>query len=456
MHLVEHGRNQRQLMEVPRAVEAGSAPDRASVRAVIDRVLAEGRAWLTEPEAKSVLIAYGIPATETIVARTPDEAAASATRIGLPAALKILSRDITHKSDVGGVALDLATADDVRAAAAAMLARVAASRPDARIDGFTVQQMVARKGGIELILGAVEDSLFGPVILFGHGGTAVEVVDDKALALPPLNLPLAHALMQRTRVRRLLDGIRGGRPAAIGAAATALVRLSQLVADFAEIRELDINPFLIDPDGAIALDARIRVATTSLRGAERLAIRPYPAELETAARLSDGSEILIRPVRPEDAPAFQAAFTRFSAQSVRMRFFGALTTLSDAYAARLTQIDYDREMALVAFGGAARNEVLGVARLSADPDNERAEYAVIVHDDAQRRGLGEILMRRLIAYAADRRIGLLYGDVLAENDAMLALATKLGFSRALSPEDAKVVRTSLVLRHVAEATPAAS
>jgi acetyltransferase len=404
--------------------------------------LDEGREWLNEIEAKSVLGAYRIPTIETTLARTPDEAASVARQIGPPVALKILSRDITHKTDVGGVALNLETAEDVRTEAIAMLARVAAARPNAHIEGFTVQKMVARGSAVELILGAVEDSLFGPVILFGHGGTAVELIDDKALALPPLNVPLAHALMQRTRVRRLLDGIRGGRPAAVGKIAEALVSLSQLVADFAEIRELDINPFVVDADGGIALDARVRVGRSKNSGEDRLAIRPYPSALQSRAQLKNGREVTVRAVRPEDAPAFRDAFAQLSPQSVRMRFFGALAALSETYAARLTQIDYDREMALVAVDGG----ILGVARLSADPGNERAEYAIVVRDDAQRQGLGEILLRRLIEYARDKGIGSIYGDVLADNDPMLALVAKLGFARRRLREDAKVVRTTLSLR----------
>jgi acetyltransferase len=445
MHMVEHQRNQRLLMEVPPPLSEGPPPQRDVVRSIIERALAEGREWLNEIEAKSALQAYAIPATETLFARSAEEAASAALRLGTPIALKILSNDITHKTDVGGVALGLETVEGVRDEAAAMLARVAAARPGARIQGFTVQRMVSRKGGVELILGAVEDSLFGPVILFGQGGTAVELIDDKALALPPLNARLAHALMERTRVRRLLDGVRGARPAAVGKVADALVRLSQLVADFAEICELDINPFVVDAEGGVALDARVRVARSERRDDDRLAIRPYPAALESRARLRDGHEITIRPVRPEDAPAFHEAFAHVSAESVRMRFFGPLTALSEAYAARLTQIDYDREMALVAANGG----IMGVARLSADPDNERAEYAIIVRDDLHRRGLGEVLMRHLIAYARDKGIGDLYGDVLAENRAMLALADKLGFARQRSPEDARVVRTTLSLPQVA-------
>jgi acetyltransferase len=444
MHLVEHRRNQRQLMEVPQARTEGPAPDRDAVSRLVARVLAEGREWLSEPEAKTVLAAYGIPTADTVVVKTPDHAASAAVTVGLPVALKILSPDITHKTDVGGVTLDLESLEEVRNAAVAMLTRVTASRPDARIEGFTVQRMIKRKGAVELILGMVEDSLFGPVVMFGHGGTAVEVINDKALALPPLNVPLAHALMQRTRVRSLLDGIRGGRPAAIGEVAANLVRLSQLVTDFGEIRELDINPLLADADGVIALDARVRVGRAVKSGEERLAICPYPAALESRVRLRDGVEIVIRAVRPEDATAFQQAFKRQSSESVRMRFFGALTVLSEAYVARLTQIDYDREMALVAFGD--DGSVIGVARLSADPDNERAEYAIIVSDNMHRRGLGETLMRRLIDYARKRGIGTMYGDVLAENRPMLALAAKLGFASERPSGDSTVVRTSLALR----------
>jgi acetyltransferase len=447
MHLVRYQRGQRELMEAPPALPEGKEPDRAAARASIERALADGREWLTETEAKSVLAAYGIPVAETATVATPEAAAEAARRIGLPAVVKIVSPDIVHKSDVGGVALGLETADDVARAAAAMLARVKAKRPDARIEGFAVEPMIRRAGAVELILGMTEDTLFGPVILFGHGGVAVEVIDDKALALPPLNLALARALMAGTRVRRLMEGVRGAPPAAIDQVAMALVRVSQLVIDFGEVAELDVNPLLADATGIVALDARIRVARARRTGEDRLAIRPYPRALEGTARLKDGRHVTLRPVKPEDGPALQAAFKRLSARSVRFRFFHRLKSLSDAWAARLTQIDYDREMAILALDPAEADDgVLGVVRMIADPDNERAEYAIVVRDDVARRGLGEFLMRRIIDHARARGTGELVGDVMGENASMLALAAKLGFSRAPSPDDPAIVRTRLILR----------
>ncbi|MHB1219103.1 MAG: bifunctional acetate--CoA ligase family protein/GNAT family N-acetyltransferase [Alphaproteobacteria bacterium] len=447
MHMVAHRRGQEELLQAPPAEPPGPAPDRTAAAAAIAIAMAEKREWLTEPEAKTVLKAYGIPAAETGRARDADEAARLAERIGGPCAVKILSRDITHKTDVGGVALDLAGPESVREAAAAMLKRVAAARPEARIDGVTVQPMIRRPGAVELILGMTVDSLFGPVILFGHGGTAVEIIDDKALALPPLNDALARALMAETRVSRLLGSIRGKPAADAGGVARALVAVSQLAIDFGEIAELDINPLLADARGVLALDARIRVAPSARKGADRLAIRPYPAELEGEARLADGRTLLLRPVRPGDAPALQAAFDRLSPGTVRMRFFAQLRALPAELARRLAQIDYDRDMMLVAFDVARPEDgILGFAQAASDPDNERAEYAIVVQDAMARRGVGEILMRHLIDYARGHGTGLLWGDVLAENRAMLALAAKLGFARAASPEGRELVRTTLDLR----------
>ena len=447
MHLVEYRRAQTQLMETPPSLPPGLAADVDAVRVTIAGVLAEGRSWLTEPEAKSVLAAYGVPVTPTRIAATPDEAADLAAALGLPAAVKILSPDITHKSDIGGVALNLETAGAVRDAAAAMLQRIRAAAPKARLTGFTVQPMERRADAIELIVGAKEDPQFGPAILFGHGGVAVEVLRDTAIALPPLNLGLARELMARTRVNALLQGYRDQPPAAIDDIALALARVSQLVVDHAEIAELDINPLLARPDGVVALDARIRVVAATRPGTARLAIRPYPSELETVVELQDGSRMKLRPVRPEDEPLFQELFRKLSPEAVRLRFFAPLKHLTHEFAARLTQIDYDREMALVAVPAdpAAAPEVFGVARFAADPNIERAEYAVTVRSDVTGRGLSVALMETLIAYARKRGLKELYSHVLAENRRMLNLCRRLGFEIERVEEDYALVMTRLDL-----------
>jgi acetyltransferase len=444
MHLIAYARAQAQLMETPPSLPESFSPDPAAAQGVIAAARAQGRGMLSEPEAKSVLAAYQIPTVPTRIVADPQEAGAAAAALGQgPYVVKILSRDISHKSDLGGVILDLPDAASVTAAAARMLRRIAALAPQARLDGFTVQPMLRRPGGVELILGMSEDRQFGPVILFGQGGVAVEVVRDKAVALPPLNLALARALMERTRVFRLLQGYRGRKPADLDGVALALVKLSQLVADLPEIAELDINPFVADSQGVIALDARIALRDGPAPQ-PRFAIRPYPKELERRLATADGGAIFLRPLRPEDEPAVTEAFRRLDPADVRLRFFAPVKELSHEMAARLTQIDYDREMALIGVGaGGGLEGPLGIARLSADPDNLKAEFAVIVRSDLKGRGIGGLMMRELIAYARTRGIGALVGEVLAENTAMLALARDLGFT-AQSGE-AGIVRVTLPL-----------
>lgn len=319
-----------------------------------------------------------------------------------------------------------------------MLARAKAARPGARIDGFIVQEMIERPGALELIAGVVEDALFGPVVMFGHGGTAVEVLNDTTLELPPLNLALARAQMARTRVFRLMQGYRNQKPVDLAGVAQVLVHLSQLAADQAEITELDINPLLADTAGVIALDARIRVRPATQRGARRLAIRPYPKELESDGRLPDGTPLHLRPVRPEDEPALIALVERMAPVDLRMRFFTPMKSLTHELAAKLTQIDYDREVALVAEppGG---GEIWGVARFSADPDGVRAEYAIVVRSDLKGHGLGYLLMVRLTAVAKARGLQELFGNVLRQNEPMLAMASELGFETTNHPEEPDVV-----------------
>ncbi|MDE2167075.1 MAG: bifunctional acetate--CoA ligase family protein/GNAT family N-acetyltransferase [Alphaproteobacteria bacterium] len=455
MHLVRHHRSQQLLLQVPPATSEDFAPDRDHVRRIIDTVLAERRQWLSAAESKAVLSAYGIPVAAAQTARDPEEVGVIARALGGPCAVKILSPDITHKSDVGGVALDLSTPEAASAEAESMLARVRRAAPKARIEGFTVELMVSRRNAYELIVGMTDDAQFGPAILFGHGGTAAEIIDDKALALAPLNLALAQALMARTRIYRLLQGYRNEPAAALDAIAMALVKLSQLAVDFAEVAELDINPLLADTDGVIALDARMRVQPATGDPTARLAIRPYPDALVERVVLR-AHAYQLRPIRPEDAAAIVDFFHHLESEDVRMRFFAPLAELNTALLARLTQLDYDREMALLlcdAAGEGPQPEIVGVVRLAADPDNDQAEFAITVRSDQKGHGIGHFLMERIIAYARSRGIRTLCGDVLRENRLMIELCRDLGFTLTVLPEDAEILRVTFDLTAARVPTP---
>lgn len=454
LHLVAYRRNQELLMETPPSVPEQFTADVAAARAQVERVLAErvpveGRAWLSEYEAKEVLKAYGVPVVDTRRVATPEAAATAAAAIGGPVALKVLSQDILHKSDVGGVALHLLTPEAVRREAEAMRARVAVLAPQARLEGFTVQAMAPRTDAHELFLGMTDDPVFGPVLAFGQGGTGVEVVADQALALPPLNMKLARELMARTRIWRVLQGYRSRPAAALDAIALTLIKVSQLIIDIPEICELDINPLFADDTGVLALDARIGVATPRYPGASRLAIRPYPKELEETGCLRDGRCFRLRPIRPEDEPLVHDLFASMTANDIRLRFFAPMKRLSHQAAARLTQIDYDREMGLVAVTNHPENSageiMYGVVRIAADPDNQKAEYAVMVRSDMKGQGLGILLMNKIIDYARQKGLKTVYGEVLRENTNMLAVCRRLGFVRRESMDEPGVVEVSIDL-----------
>jgi acetyltransferase len=432
-HVVRYHQSQALLLEAPAAAPQPGRPDIDVARAIVARALAENRPTLNEPESKAILAAYGIPVVETRIARDPKDLGAAAQDIGYPVALKILSPDITHKSDVGGVALNIESAAELERAAAAMRLRCHASSPQARIEGFTVQKMIRRGGAHELLAGIAMDPTFGPTIVFGQGGTAVELIADRALALPPLNARLARELIARTRIHRLLLGYRDCPPADMRALERALIGLSQLAADLPEVVELDVNPLLADKDGVIALDARVRLERTVLQGSERFAIRPYPAELEETVQL-DGRALRVRPIRPEDFAQHQRFLSRCSPEDLHARFLSTFRELPDGEIARLTQIDYDREMAFIAeepnaTGGA---ETLGVARVSTDPDNLEAEFAVMVRSDLKRHGLGRLLLAKLIRYCRDRGTARMTSSVLSGNGGMLGLGTALGFTAGLA------------------------
>jgi acetyltransferase len=444
-HVAEYRRNREMLMETPPSMPTSFQVEMAPVRQIIDAALTEQREMLTGPEAQAILGAYHIPTTQAATAASPAEAKAAALKMQGPFAVKILSPDITHKSDIGGVALGIDGAEAVEQAAEAIIARARKLRPEARIQGVSIEPMIRKSDSIELILGMTEDAQFGPVLLFGHGGVAVERLADSAVALPPLNLKLAHELMKMTRVYRLLTGYRDRPRADIDAIALTLVKLSQLIVDVPEIVELDINPLLADQHGVIALDARMKVRAA--KGVPRLAIRPYPRRLEGMVEDLGGRAFMIRPILPEDEPEVQALIGRLSPRAIRLRFFAPLKTLTHQDGARLTQIDYDREMALVLTepGPAGKMPIYAAVRLISDPNNERGEYAVVVQDDLTGKGLGMLLMKRIIEYAKSRDLKEIIGHVLAENTTMLKLCEELGFSIERNLEDTAGVLVRLKL-----------
>jgi acetyltransferase len=451
MHLVRHREAMAALMETPPALPAGFSPAADAARAVVAHVLAEGRTWLDPIEVNRVCAAYGIPSTPVAFAATPEEAAGKAApwlAEGQAVAVKILSHDIVHKSDVGGVRLGLIDAGAVSSAAREVIEAAREKRPDAHLAGVIVQPMIVRPKARELLAGIADDATFGPVIVFGHGGVGVEVIDDKAVALPPLDLALARDLIARTRVARVLAAYRNVPAAKIEDIALVLVRLGQLAADVPELRELDINPLLADETGVLALDMRIAVAPAAPkfkgRGHPRFAVRPYPGEWERHIVLGEDWRVFVRPIRPEDEALLRGFFARVTAEDLRLRFFAPVRDLSHVFIARLTQLDYARANAFVAIDEAS-GEMIGSVRLHADANYERAEYAVIVRSDLKGHGLGWALMALMLDYARAEGLRFIEGQVLRENTAMLKLCAELGFTIANDPDDPNIRIASLAL-----------
>jgi acetyltransferase len=444
MHLTEYAESQRVLMETPPSLPDVIAPDAARAAQLIARTLAAGREWLSGPDATALLDAYGIPVVRGRTAGDPAGAAEAAAAMGGPVALKVLSPDITHKSDLGGVLLGLEGPTLVRQAAEEMLRSLRAARPDARLEGFMVEPMVRRPGAVELIVGAFEDSSFGPVVAFGHGGTAAEVIRDRALGLPPLNVQLARELVRRTKVHDLLVGYRNVPAADLGAVVLALVKVAQIVVDHPQIVELDVNPLLADTQGVLALDARVRVRPRAGPAYERLAIRPYPVELEESVVLADGRRLLLRPIRPEDEASLLRAFGRLTPEEMRFRFFVPSKAFSHLAAARFTQIDYDRDMVLILTepGSPGSTEIHAVVQVNSVPRREAAEFGILIEQAMTGLGLGPYLLERILEYARVRGISEVRGDVLADNVAMLGLCRALGFTTTPVPGDAGLVRVT--------------
>ncbi|MCA1490506.1 bifunctional acetate--CoA ligase family protein/GNAT family N-acetyltransferase [Sinorhizobium alkalisoli] len=449
-YLANWSRAQEALLRVPPSRAGDTAiHDSKTVMDIIRRVASEGRRMLNEPEAKTVIAAYGIATPTTLVAASPEETERAAAELlgnSAKVVVKLLSKAVSHKSDVGGVVLDIATAAAAREAAETIVARLKTHDPNAVLEGFAVQPMIERRRAWELILGTSRDPVFGPIILFGSGGVSVEVVADTAVALPPLDDVLADDLIERTRIGRLLAGFRDQPPAHRTAVLSALCALSQMIVDFPAIVSMDINPLLADEEGAIALDARIEIDphAAAVPGPNRdLAIRPYPAGWEREVVLG-ARAYRIRPIRPADAALYPAFFARTAPDDIRLRFLAPRKSFPHQMLVRLTQIDYEREMAFIALERES-GELAGIARLYADPDHERAEYGLLVRTDLQGQGLGWALLAHLRDYAAADGLQCMEGIMLSENSRMQHMCREFGFSIRQHPSDPRLQVASLDL-----------
>ncbi|MBF9266294.1 bifunctional acetate--CoA ligase family protein/GNAT family N-acetyltransferase [Paracidovorax cattleyae] len=443
--------NQQLLQQTPPPLSALSKPDIEGARLMIESVLAERRHVLTEMESKTLLAAFQVPVTKTLLARSAHEAMMIATQLGFPVALKIDSPDIAHKSDVGGVALDIHSGTAARDAYTDMVQRVARLQPGARINGVTVQKMARARRGREICIGLVTDDPFGPVITFGAGGTMIELIDDRAMELPPLNQFLARRLIERSRVAETLGEWRGASAVDRDALEQTLLRVSEMVCALPQLREMDINPLIVDAGGVVAVDARIVVrdtaqgATGRSEGYGHLAILPYPARYEQLWPMRGGGEFLVRPVRPDDAQMLQRLVKELSPESRYFRYISQIAELPASMLARFTLIDYDREMALVAVhrersageDGEIRNteRIVGVSRYVTNPDQTSCEFALVVADDFNGRGLGSRLMLSIMEAARDKGLTEIQGLVLAGNPSMLKLMRRLGFEVRAYPDD---------------------
>ncbi len=449
MRIVQYKRNQALLMEAPSSLPEVFTPDIAKARAIVNTALAKNRHNLSEYDAMQLLAAYAIPIVETQMASSPEEAVEIATQLGFPVLLKIVSPDVADQYLVGGIASYLNTPGAVQQAATTMLARLHDVAPTARFDGFVLQPIITRDGAYDLTLGVRFGECFGPAIYFGQGGSDAEIIDDFAFGLPPLNMHLAQEMMAQTRIyQRLRYSLL--RRADLNSLALTLVKVSQMVIDLAELAELNINPLRVNAQGVVALNARLKLTPKTATLIQHLAIRPYPSELEEHVVLRNGQKLLLRPVLPEDEPSLQALALRAPLEDLRLRFFQPIRELSHEVAASLTQIDYSRDMALVAVGPGlpGKGEIYGIVNLNADPNKHRAEYSILLDRAMMHLGLGNLLMRRIITYAQLNGIGEIYGEVLRENRSMLRLNQTLGFAMHSDPDDSSVKHVILKLHDV--------
>jgi len=431
VNMYSYSRNLSVLHETPETVPEVFTPDTAANRKLLDSVIGQGRLSLTQQEARELLANYDIPVVKSATADSASAAAKEAEQIGFPVALSVLSPDVLHKTEVGGLQLNLRTAAEVRRAYEQVLDSVKAKQPGARIEGVAVTEMASKK--YELLVGAKKDPIFGPSIVFGLGGVAVEVFKDTTVGLPPLNMALAMRLIEDTRVYTLLKGYRGMPGVDVGSIQFLLCKFAYLLIDFPEILELDINPFAVDATGGVVLDAKVvldeRAAGKPSKPFSHLVISPYPRKYVTDFTLANGEQVVLRPIRPEDEPLEAEMFTTFSERTQRFRFFGLIKNTTHEMLIRYTQIDYDREMAIIAehTDAQGKKRMLGVVRLIADPYNETAEFAIVVGDPWHRQGLGNRFTDYMLEIARDKGLRCVVADVLKENHVMKHVFEKRGF-----------------------------
>ncbi|MEW8031431.1 MAG: bifunctional acetate--CoA ligase family protein/GNAT family N-acetyltransferase [Candidatus Thiodiazotropha endolucinida] len=438
-YLSSYQKNQRLLLQTPaKSSRRHIQPDTEGARLIIESALSEQRKILTEPESFALLGAFRINAVRNGIARSANEALILAESIGFPVAMKIYSPDISHKSDAGGIRLNISNAQVVRSTYRDLIEQVRETRPEANVEGVTVEQMYQSPNGRELLIGIVRDPVFGPVISFGSGGTTVEVMGDSAIALPPLNRSLASDLIDRTKAAKLLSQFRHMPPANREALIDVLLRVSTMACELPWIHEMDINPLIVDDQGAVAVDARIRVdfPRPSTDPYHHLAIHPYPVNLVNSTQLPNGTNIVIRPIRPEDADLEQTFTRQLSDEAKYFRFMSSIQELTPEMLTRFTQIDYHNEMALIAVTEDGNHEIeLGVARYVINPDKKSCEFALVVSDQWQRQGIGHKLMHQLMEVARDRGLEKMEGEVLSNNFKMLDLMKSLYFHISTSPDD---------------------
>jgi acetyltransferase len=441
-YLSSYQKNQRLLLQTPgKSSRRHIQPDTEGARLIIESALADQRKVLTEPESFALLGAFRINAVRNGIARSANEALILAESIGFPVAMKIYSPDISHKSDAGGIRLNISNAQVVRSTYRDLIEQVKETRPEAHVEGVTVEQMYQSPNGRELLIGIVRDPVFGPVISFGSGGTAVEVMGDSAISLPPLNRSLASELIERTKAAKLLDQFRHMPPANREALIDVLLRVSTMACELPWIQEMDINPLIVDDQGAVAVDARIRVdfPRPSTDPYHHLAIHPYPVNLINRTQLPNGTNIVIRPIRPEDADLEQTFTRQLSDEAKYFRFMSSIQELTPEMLTRFTQIDYHNEMALIAVTEDDNHEIeLGVSRYVINPDKKSCEFALVVSDKWQRQGIGHKLMHQLMEIARDRGLERMEGEVLSNNFKMLDLMKSLYFHISTSPDDSSI------------------